>query len=54
MFQRVELLDGDAAHFGPGPILKRVVVEELAPEEQCNGQHSPDLTLGRLEWTSSA
>ena len=48
VFQRVEFRDGNAADFGPGAVLEGVVVEELAAEEQRNGEVAPHLSLGCL------
>ena len=45
IFQSVELLDGNAAHFGPGLVLESVVIQKLASKQQSDGQHAPDLTL---------
>lgn len=41
-FHHVELLDGDAANFSPGSVLKCVVVEELAAKEKAGGEHAID------------
>lgn len=49
--QLVQLRDGYAGHFGPRPVLEGVVVEELAAKQQGDGQHSPDLSLMRMEVT---
>ncbi len=46
VFQGVELLDGNAAHLRPRLVLEGVVVEELAPQQERNGQHAPDLAFG--------
>ena len=39
---RVQVLDGDAAHFCPGSILESIVVKELAAEQEASCQHSVD------------
>lgn len=44
----VELRDGNATNFGPGAVLERVVVKELAAQEERNGQISPNLSFGGL------
>lgn len=46
VFQGVELLHSDAAHFRPRLVLEGVVVEELAAEKKRDGKHPPDLTFG--------
>ena len=52
LLQGVELLDGNTTGLGPRTVLERVVIKKLAAKEQADGQHSPDLTLGRLQRTS--
>lgn len=42
-FHGVEFGDGDVADFGPGLVLEGVVVQELAPEQQGDGEHAIDL-----------
>lgn len=51
IFQSVELLHRDPAHFRPRFVLEGVVVEELASQEESNGEHTPDLTLGMIVLT---
>jgi len=47
-FESVELGDGNAANLGPRAVLKCVVVQELAPEQERNCQHAPDLAIRSL------
>jgi hypothetical protein len=47
-FKAVQLHDRDAAHLGPGSILECVVVEELAPQQEGDGEVTPNLTFRSL------
>lgn len=48
ILQSVQLRDGNTANLRPGSVLKGVVVQEFATEEERNGEESPNLTLGGL------
>lgn len=45
----IQLRYRDAGHFGPGAVLKSVVIEEFAAEQEGDGQHAPDLSFVRME-----
>ena len=38
----VELMDGNAAHFGPGSVLESVVIKKFAAKQQTCGKHAID------------
>lgn len=46
-FHRIQIGDGNIANFGPRPILKRIVIEELAAKEERCCEHTIDLTTSR-------
>lgn len=50
-FQSIQLRYSNAADLGPRPVLERVVVEELAAQQQRNREQSPNLSFGGLEGT---
>lgn len=47
--QLVQFRHRDARNLGPRAVLEGVVVEELAAEEQGDGQHAPDLSFVGME-----
>lgn len=51
VLEGVQFRDGNTADLGPRSILEGVVVQELTPQEEADGQHSPHFTVGRLEAT---
>lgn len=49
VLEGIELGDGNATDLGPRSVLEGVVVQELAAQEETNGQHPPHLTVRGLE-----
>ena len=45
IFHSVQFANRDPTDFGPGLVLERIVVEELAAKQKRNGEHPPDLAF---------
>ena len=49
IFQSIQLADRDAADFGPRLVLEGIVVQKLTPEEQGDGEHTPNLAFAVVD-----